>query len=599
MQKGLAGRFRKTISEIRERTVSLGFKPELSMRLSRLFVTVMALTIAAATLRAEVAGGSHNPARDTLQTAADTSYNYGISLRTNLLWWGAAEPNLSIDIPLSDHFSLNASGGFKSWPRFAPWDTDIVNDTRHWRNFAVVPGARYWFDETYSGLFVGVDLLYTHFNVGNVKFPLGLYPEVRDERLQGDFWGAGINTGYSWWIANQWRFEVEAGVAAGYVNATRYPCSHCGNELGKRKGPGVVPKLGVNIAWNPNGQRPEPVPEPEPVVIPEPPQVVPDPGTFVIGLPEVEDYMGKAGDLLPHHPVLRPTSEYTPYTPDRILRKEEGALYVFFELAKSDLKRTFTEGGSTRDNGPVLDEIMDITSQIMADTTSRVSTIQIIGLASVEGSLQNNQRLSHARANALKKYIQDRLSIDDSLFELVAGGEAWTELRDQVSDLIAEGGNESLSVEDLQKVLDVIDGTADWNERERRLKALSGGRIYKVLLSTVLQEQRNSGYIRIYFDYVPDEGARAINDAISVFENGNVESALEKLEGLRGDSRSDQAYAAALLKSGREAEAVEVLEAAVERGDEGCKALLADWKAFAAKRAAREEYLQQKAEYDS
>ena len=540
-----------------------------------------------------------DPVRDSLQSAVDSTYRYGMSLRTNLLWWGAAEPNLSIDIPLSDHVSAGVSGGFKSWPRFLPWDTDIVNDTRHWRNFAIVPGMRYWFDETYDGFFVGADLLYTHFNVGNVKFPFGMYPAVRDERLQGDFWGAGINTGYSWWIANEWRFELEAGVAAGYVDATRYPCAHCGNALGKRQGPGVVPKLGVNIAWNPNGRKPLPEPAPEPAVIPEAPQPVPDPGQFVFGVPVVEDYMGKAGDLLPHHPVLRPTSEYTPYTPDRILRKEEGALYVFFELAKSDLKRTFSEGGLTRDNGPVLDEIMDITSQIIADTTSRVSTIQIIGLASVEGSVQRNERLSRDRAVALQKYIQDRLSVADSLFEVIAGGEAWTELRDQVSDMIAAGGSKDLSVEDLRQVVDVIDNCTDLNERERRLKALAGGRIFKVLLPTVLQDQRNSGYIRIYFDYVPDEGARAINDAISDFETGKIESALEKLEQLRDDPRSDNAYAAALLKAGREAEAVVVLEKAAARGDEACKALLADWKAFAALRTAHQEYLLQKAEYDS
>ena len=545
-----------------------------------------------------VYNGRQQASRDSVKTASDSSYNYGMSLRTNLLWWGAAEPNLSVDIPLGEHVTVGVSGGVKTWPRFLPWDTDIKENTTHWRNFAIVPGMRYWFDETYDGFFLGADLLWTHFNVGNVKFPFGLYPEVRDERLQGDFWGAGIAAGYSWWLSNRWRLEVEGGAALGYVDATRYPCAHCGKALGERKGLGVVPKLGLNLAYNTRPRRPEPEPVPEPpVVIPDPPQEVPDPGLFIFAIPYVPDYMGKAGDLLPQHPVLQPTSQYRAYTPDRILRKEEGALYVFFELDKSLLKRSFSEGGYSRDNGPVLDEIMDLTRQIMADTTSHVSCIQIIGLASVEGSVKHNEKLSRDRAVALQKYIQDRLPLKDDMFELVAGGEAWTELRDQVNDMKIAGGNDALSVSDLEQVIDVIDNVADVNQRERKLKSLAGGRIWRVLLPTVLHDQRNSGYVRIYFDYVPDEGARAINDAISDFETGNVQSALEKLEQLRSDNRSDQAYATALLSAGREAEAVEVLEKAAARGDEGCKALLADWKAFAAARAAREAYLQEKEDY--
>ncbi|MBO4263684.1 MAG: arginase family protein [Bacteroidales bacterium] len=70
------------------------------------------------------------------------------------------------------------------------------------------------------------------------------------------------------------------------------------------------------------------------------------------------------------------------------MRKEEGALYVFFEQGESRLKRSFRENGRNRDNGPMLDEIIGITARIMEDTTSRVTRIQIVGLASVEGGVQ-------------------------------------------------------------------------------------------------------------------------------------------------------------------------------------------------------------------
>jgi hypothetical protein len=41
----------------------------------------------------------------------------------------------------------------------------------------------------------------------------------------------------------------------------------------------------------------------------------------------------------------------------------------------------------------------------------------------------------------------------------------------------------------------------------------------------VLADLRNSGYIRVYFDYVPDENARIINSAIDAIEAGEMDKA--------------------------------------------------------------------------
>lgn len=524
------------------------------------------------------------------EAATDSLRAPGPSLRTNLVWLAASEPNLGLEIPLTRRFTIGANAGLKPWPRFIPWDMEMVENTRHWRNFAIVPEFRFWPDRAYEGWFTGLDLVYTHFNVGNVKFPLGLYPAVRDHRLQGDFYGAGLFAGYSWWLGNHWRLEAEAGLAAGYADAGVYGCDHCSERIDTKKGLTLVPKLGLNLAYNlrRRQKKAEIVRIIEEIEKPVP---VENPGPFEVAAVPVPDYMGRAGELASRHPVLRPTSEYRPYTPDRILRKEEGALYVFFELDKAELKRTFSEGSYSRDNGPVLDEIMDLTAQILSDSTSRVSCIQIIGLASIEGPVDRNVRLSGDRALALQKYIQDRLPVPDDRFELVRGGEAWTELRDLVNDLYLEGGVDALGADDLRKVLEVIDSDIDVNQKEQRLRTLDDGRIYRVLLPKVLHDQRNSGYVRIYFDYVPDEGARAINDAIAVLEAGDAEEALRRLEALRDDPRSDQACAVALFRLGRTEEAVEVLRRAALRGDGTCAAILKDYEAHAARESAYREYL--------
>lgn len=95
---------------------------------------------------------------------------------------------------------------------------------------------------------------------------------------------------------------------------------------------------------------------------------------FVPTFAAVEDNTGKAGELQKNNPVLHHISEYKPYTKDRILRKEKGALYVHFNLDKSELRHDY------RSNAQTLDRIVDITRQIMADTTSSVKIIQIVGL---------------------------------------------------------------------------------------------------------------------------------------------------------------------------------------------------------------------------
>ena len=174
-----------------------------------------------------------------------------MSVRTNLLWDAVAEPNLGVEFSIGNHWSLGANAGIKTWPRWLIWDNDYQKNTRQWRNFAVVPEVRYYFDQVFDGVYVGVDAIYTHFNVGNVTFPFHMYPEVENARLQGSFWGGGLFAGYSWWLGRYIRIEAEAGVGVGLASYEKYDCAYCGSKLGDARKVAVVPKLGVNIAWNP------------------------------------------------------------------------------------------------------------------------------------------------------------------------------------------------------------------------------------------------------------------------------------------------------------------------------------------------------------
>ena len=293
--------------------------------------------------------------------------------------------------------------------------------------------------------------------------------------------------------------------------------------------------------------------------------------TFFPQMAAVADNTGKAGELQKTNPVLQHISQYRPYDETRILRKESDMLFVNFPLDKTTLLHDF------RTNGPTLDTIVSITRQILADTTSTVKLIQIIGLASVEGSISHNCWLAEHRAIALRDYVQARVPSPNALYEICNGCEGWSELRDQINDSRFEGK---------EGLLDIIDHTADANERERLMKRYQGGRPWAYVKEHILQDQRNSGYLRIYYDYVPDTAAATINAASQLLQQEQVTEALARLLTVKADPRSWNALGTALYLSGQEAEGMEYIRKAAAQGNPQAIENLRQMESIATARAA-------------
>jgi len=477
-----------------------------------------------------------------------------VTISNNLLYDATLTPNLRIGVRLSPHWSLGLTGGYRPWP------TDDQT-SRKWKHLLVSPDMRYWTDSVDVHHFFGFNLIYSHYNVAEVKFPFGLWKSVRDERRQGDLFAIGAYYGYSWPLGRFWNLETHIGAALGYTRFERYKCGHCGTKIGNDKKLFVLPQAGVSIVYNIPG-RPRKVEEPvliQPAVAPVTSRVVVKP--FVPAISPVPEFKGRAGQLEKDNAVLSHISEYRPYDRTRILRKEKGNLYVHFNLAKSLLRTDY------RENSIVLNRIVEITRQIMADSTSSVKKIQLIGLASVEGTPASNEKLSLNRALSLQRYIQQEVSVPDSMFETIGGGEAWAEFRDQLNDLVQEGGENSM---DLKKVIDIIDQEGDAVQRERRIKQLNKGRTWAYIKQNILKDQRNSGYIRIYYDYVPDKAAATINEASELLTTdcGDCHrEALRLLQTVRNDERAQNALGTALWLCGQRSEALSCFRRAAANGN--------------------------------
>ena len=487
------------------------------------------------------------------------TYAQQVTVSNNLLYDAWLTPNLRVGFRIAPHWSVGLTGGYRPWPT-----SDEA--TRKWRHLLISPSIRYWKDSVNVHRFWGANLIYSHYNVGGVTFPFGLYKSVRNERREGDLFALGVFYGHSWPIKRYLNIEALIGVAVGYTQFNRYECVHCGQKLGREKKLFGMPEAAINIVYNIPGRPAKILPPEEPVVV-VPTTPIREPEPFVPVLRAVPENTGRAGELQKSNPVLHHISEYRPYDRTRIMRREKDALYVYFPVSISILYPEF------RENEPVLKRIVDVASQVMADTTSSVKVIQIVGLASIEGTIAGNERLAEDRALALQHYMQDKLQIPDSLFETVGGGEAWADFSDQLQEVVAKESQQTIAKE-LQQALDIIDSESDLDVREQKLRRMNGGRTWQYIKEQILKDQRNSGYIRIYYDYVPDENAKVINKASELLSTDCDDchrEALQLLLTVRNDERAQNALGTAYWLCDHQQEALQCFRRAAANGNADAK----------------------------
>jgi len=166
-----------------------------------------------------------------------------VGLRNNLLYDATLTPNLGLDLRVDSAWTVGLLAGLNAW------DIDKDNNKK-WRHFLFSLRARKYAKKAlFQKRYFETDLIYSHFNVGNVKFPFGLYSDVKDRRLQGDLIALGGKYGYSWILSRDWRIEAEAGVAVGYAWFKEYDCAVCGNYYGRGDRIFLLPLLGINVVY--------------------------------------------------------------------------------------------------------------------------------------------------------------------------------------------------------------------------------------------------------------------------------------------------------------------------------------------------------------
>ena len=166
-----------------------------------------------------------------------------MSLGNNLIYDAWLTPNLTVGVSAGQHWSVALTAGYRPWPT-------SDETSRKWRHLLLSPELRYWTDSVSVRHFFGANIIYSHFNVAGIRFPFGLYPDVRNERRQGDLVAIGAFYGYSWPLGRHWNLEALIGAAVGYAKYDRFACGQCGSKMGDESKVFLMPQAALNIVYN-------------------------------------------------------------------------------------------------------------------------------------------------------------------------------------------------------------------------------------------------------------------------------------------------------------------------------------------------------------
>lgn len=125
-------------------------------------------------------------------------------------------------------------------------------------------------------------------------------------------------------------------------------------------------------------------------------------------------------------------------------------------------------------NAEELDKLDQFIRQVFKDSLIYVSSVQLCGFCSIEGSYKANDRLAQNRVEGFKSYLDGQYSLSSRYpVDVSWVAEDWDELYKVVSES---------DMDYRQEVLSLIDHVGVFEGREKQLMELAGGGPYKYML---------------------------------------------------------------------------------------------------------------------
>ena len=178
--------------------------------------------------------------------AAQQTQAQDVAIKTNLAADALANVNLGAEIGLAPKWTLDLTGEFNGW---------TFSNNRRWKHWLVMPEARYWLCDRFSGHFFGVEVHGGQYNIGGFDGWWNLFDtdarKLKDTRYQGWFVGAGVAYGYAWILGRHWNLEAEIGIGYSYTRYDRFRCAGCGKKIESGKSHNYVgpTKAAINLVY--------------------------------------------------------------------------------------------------------------------------------------------------------------------------------------------------------------------------------------------------------------------------------------------------------------------------------------------------------------
>lgn len=156
------------------------------------------------------------------------------SARTNALGLMTGNLNLEFGMTLNKKFSVHLP------VQYNPFIYSKSKNTK-FQNLTVMPEGRYWFKESFRDQFIGLSLVGSRYNIGNIW-----------DKYRYDGWAAGLGASFGWTypMSPRWNFEWEVGVAGVWATYDKSVCKSCGFTFGHEYGWYLIPhKLAVNVIY--------------------------------------------------------------------------------------------------------------------------------------------------------------------------------------------------------------------------------------------------------------------------------------------------------------------------------------------------------------
>lgn len=124
-------------------------------------------------------------------------------------------PNLGMEMRTGVRTTINVEGTY---------DPISFPSSRKWKNWSVCPEVRYWSCKSFSGLFVGLNVLAGGFNMSRI--PIFNFNEKRAQcRL---FYGGGLTFGGHYVLSPRLGLETKVDFGFVHMEYSRYRCGTCG-----------------------------------------------------------------------------------------------------------------------------------------------------------------------------------------------------------------------------------------------------------------------------------------------------------------------------------------------------------------------------------